>query len=481
MAAVASAVELPASRRSHYYNTAPAYDIHDPNWIPLLNGVEYRKSEIPTEKEVSPYNNHSFSPFPKCQPYPHGRAQATLKYSKSSLVENVTSDHDVDAMSSTHGVRTTSMAQPTSIGSNAIPDHVQQRSRDALPEDGRCTTTSSDTGADDNSAPSTVGTVSLLNEQQYSLPPQQVLKNDLLLPRMPPSVRSSVASSRTSVAVPTSKYNRKPLPSVLSLPSSIVSRTPSRPPSRPQTPSQEAPPTPAPPTNQVAIPLLQPLPSPHIHTFEPPPVPVSAPRIQPTKSTASERKQRALHSHPSKISMNSNADGIASKPPSIKAESYKSTDSRTTPPSTIYRGPCPAPALTQAPTSPLPQAPPQATGPSTSAEISAKQSQATTPVQEDIRVQATPAQETLSTPSTTGGEHTEMAAFMANTNTVIFRRFDEVHVRLLLCLQDEIAQLEKELLALEGASMTREDRSVQRKKVMNSLRKVVAEYGKSAK
>ena len=43
-----------------------------------------------------------------------------------------------------------------------------------------------------------------------------------------------------------------------------------------------------------------------------------------------------------------------------------------------------------------------------------------------------------------------MASFMTNTSTMVFRRFDDVHVKLLLCLQDEIGQLERELMRLGG-------------------------------
>ena len=72
-----------------------------------------------------------------------------------------------------------------------------------------------------------------------------------------------------------------------------------------------------------------------------------------------------------------------------------------------------------------------------------------------------------------------ITSFMTANDTVIFRRFDEVHVRLLLCLQDEITQLERELMELESASMTRSDRDIERSRVIRELRKVVAEYGES--
>ena len=72
-----------------------------------------------------------------------------------------------------------------------------------------------------------------------------------------------------------------------------------------------------------------------------------------------------------------------------------------------------------------------------------------------------------------------ISSFMTANDTVIFRRFDDVHVQLLLCLQDEITQLERELMGLESASMTRSDRDIERSRVIRELRKVVAEYGES--
>ena len=72
-----------------------------------------------------------------------------------------------------------------------------------------------------------------------------------------------------------------------------------------------------------------------------------------------------------------------------------------------------------------------------------------------------------------------ISSFMTANDTVIFRRFDEVHVQLLLCLQDEITQLERELMRLDSAIMTRSDRDIERNRVIRELRKVVAEYGES--
>ena len=70
-----------------------------------------------------------------------------------------------------------------------------------------------------------------------------------------------------------------------------------------------------------------------------------------------------------------------------------------------------------------------------------------------------------------------MASFMTTRSQVIFRRFDEVHVKLLLCLQDEIAQLERELTTLEGGAPSADHNTGSKTRVMQELRRIVAEYG----
>jgi hypothetical protein len=69
---------------------------------------------------------------------------------------------------------------------------------------------------------------------------------------------------------------------------------------------------------------------------------------------------------------------------------------------------------------------------------------------------------------------------MTEKNTLVFRRFDDVHVRLLLCLQSEISQLEKELSALGSSTSqgTSAEKMAQTMRVLRELRRVVAEYGK---
>jgi len=71
-----------------------------------------------------------------------------------------------------------------------------------------------------------------------------------------------------------------------------------------------------------------------------------------------------------------------------------------------------------------------------------------------------------------------MAEFMKSKKTTVFRRFDEVHVRLLLHLQDETSALEKELLEIEETGSARPDTTLRKANLMRELRKVLAEYGK---
>ena len=73
---------------------------------------------------------------------------------------------------------------------------------------------------------------------------------------------------------------------------------------------------------------------------------------------------------------------------------------------------------------------------------------------------------------------------MTRNKTTIFRRFDDVHVRLLLHLQDEISSLEKQLLDLDRdldldlqTDTKQGDRIGAKASVMRELRKAMAEYG----
>jgi hypothetical protein len=68
---------------------------------------------------------------------------------------------------------------------------------------------------------------------------------------------------------------------------------------------------------------------------------------------------------------------------------------------------------------------------------------------------------------------------MTEKNTIVLRRFDDVHARLLLSLQDEISQLEQELEKLESPTSAGggSERMLAKTRILRELRKVVAEYG----
>lgn len=71
----------------------------------------------------------------------------------------------------------------------------------------------------------------------------------------------------------------------------------------------------------------------------------------------------------------------------------------------------------------------------------------------------------------------EMAEFMTTKKTTVFRRFDEIHVRLLLQLQDEIASLEKALKDIEDGGSNKPEQAANKTSILRDLRKVLAEYG----
>jgi hypothetical protein len=78
-----------------------------------------------------------------------------------------------------------------------------------------------------------------------------------------------------------------------------------------------------------------------------------------------------------------------------------------------------------------------------------------------------------------------LVSHMAETQNLIFRRFDSVHIRLLLYLQDQISQLETQLRNLDERNSEergmhngtfREDADQVRVEIMESLRRLVGEY-----
>jgi len=94
MAVTIPPVELPTDRRS-YLNTAPGPDIHDPNWIPVLDSARYKPPSPSAEKEALPLTPGSFSLFPNQSQSnsPRPRPPLSHNYSKSSLApESLASD-----------------------------------------------------------------------------------------------------------------------------------------------------------------------------------------------------------------------------------------------------------------------------------------------------------------------------------------------------------------------------------------------------
>ena len=488
MATELVAIELPAGRRSYITpsrDLSPTNDHSNPNWIPVLDNVDLQKLSEFMEKgatpSVTPHTpSASYSPFPPRASSPKQRPMLQHNYSKSSLAPETVVENPTELEAEPLPPRSSSKkhASPSPIMVDPSTQHLRHTSAAASSSDGQETVTS-DSTADVSIAPSTVRTASLVEEQYYTLPTAPVEKEDI----QPPtpqllSGRSSVASVRTmsSVKPPTSKYNRKNV-------NPTTGRPPTgRPPtirSQPTTP-HESPRMSPQSTLLPSLPLAEPLPSPQVpFPTEPPPVPES-PRLQPSKSTAAERKQRALHSHPSNVSLvsqtrsransTSDEDGIAPKPPSIRHKPRKSTDSRGgTPRSTIYDAQPQSPA----PTAPLPQLPPEARTRPTTPRPSTRDSHIHRQIQPPPEAYIAPPSFAVKT-----SDHNRMASFMTTTSQVIFRRFDDVHVKLLLCLQDEIAQLEQELMTLETGASATGDRNLQTMRVMRELRRVVAEYGK---
>ncbi|KIW17338.1 hypothetical protein PV08_04530 [Exophiala spinifera] len=455
MAAVIAPIELPTGRRS-YLNPAPGPDIHDPNWIPVLDGAQYKPPSPSVEKEVLPFSpSASFSLFPiqSQTTSPKPRPPLSHNYSKSSLAPESTASDSTSQSPSDNVEPLPSLsslvdqAQGDAGGNHRRKTSLGSRSTEEKISVGRDTPV-----GDVTSARSTEESLSVAEERPFARPGQHDGQT---------GTRPSTPSGRKTVVLPpTSKYNRKPVASV-----STVAR-PSFAASLPQTPQDSPRLGPTIPTTTPSTPLSQAPPSPRLVPADlppPPQQPESVPKLHPMKSSASERRLRALHSHPSNISLrsprNSTSDDaeIPSKPQSVR-KPRKSTDSRATTRSAIYDAQMPTPA----PTTPLPQLPPEAWRPPTRDNNASQNSTPALPSEPFLRAT----------------EKSETASFMTEKNMLVFRRFDNVHVKLLRCLQDEISQLEKELAKLEDPTTPDNsgDNSSQKMRVLRELRKVVAEY-----
>lgn len=493
-----SPIELPTKRHS-FQNPRPDadVDIHDPQWIPILNPVAEPRQHI--EKELSPYSTSPFSPFSN---HAAQRPSQSHTYTRSSLApESIPATTDTSATPSHEQApdvpplpplppSPTKFELPAGRPTSEYFQHksVVLPSRDEVKDESTDTEGTTESSGDQ----STVGTASLLDEQTYSIPGQPLSAKDAspkddaaMLPPLPLSAHSSFSSLRKAATptaavpiVPTSKYSRKPVPGRNSTPLAsprISSVSP--------IPHEQAQPLPVRVSSVSPIPHEQvqsphTIPSPNIHSQKQSTVLAKSPlstTLQTSKSSASQRRQRALNSHPSNNSLASRRNSSSSDQdvpvvpapapqPRSRPSSHrgrKSTDSR------INRNPSfTSLAPTPAPTTPLPQLPPHALTSDTETDIMPKTPQAAyIPTEKESG-------------SKSSVDHSQLASFMTTNQTIIFRRFDDVHVQLLLCLQDEISDLERRLNELDGASMTRNERTAERMQVIRELRRVVTEYGK---
>ena len=492
-----SPIELPTKRHS-FQNPKPdaGVDIHDPQWIPVLNPIPTPRQYV--EKELVSYSTPS---------QPLSSSQTAHSHTRSSVApESVAHATEKQTTPSTEGVPDVPPLPPLpesptkfELPSGRPASSYFQRKSVAVPkEEVKDESTDTEGTVESSADQSTIGTASLLDEQTYSIPGQPLSAKDAkdarddvtVLPPLPLSTRSSFSSLRKSVVpsgtiVPTSKYSRKPVngrnSTALASPRMSVSPVQNDQPARVSTVS---------PLQQEQTQELQTQPSPNVHSPKQSTVltksPLStsrvvsnSPNLESSNSTASQKRQRALHSHPSTKSLSSRRNSSSSdveipavqpsaqqprsRPASHRAR--KSTDSRINRKASFT-----SLAPTPAPTTPLPQLPPHAL--STDEDLDAESNELPrVPPEAHVHVERGPKLRI---------DHSQMASFMTNTQTMIFRRFDDVHVQLLLCLQDEISELERKLSEINGASMTRNDRTMECVQVIRELRRVVGEYGKIA-
>ena len=470
MALANSAIELPTNRQSRFYTESP--NVHDPNYIPVLNGAEIRVD----------FSQPSFSALPSI-PTPHiTPAQASLKRSKSGSAPEIVLQTNSSRNDSR---RRTAKSKAADLQELAIAHS---------PIDPESSSSDVQSASNTNSDASSHGAAAILEEHVFVIPGNTgPKKEEMQFPTVPHSARSSISSVATKKSfVPTSRFNSKQ-PSLPSLPqNALQSIAQSAQSSRVASPELNRQ------TSQITLKSTA-LPSIPMEEWEQPyhtprstPLPAtpmeetaafsssSGPRVQAMKSTASERRARALHSHPSNISMNqstkSQANSVVDETDEIPLVK-KLSISESRPASTRSRSQsiCNSQPQTPAPNTPLPDLPPGAktTRPPTREKPP--------PTEKTLVASPLPNPFTLPSPNllTARNEHLEMAEFMTTKKLTIFRRFDEVHVRLLLHLQDEISALEKGLQDVEEAGPGRPDDIARKANIMRELRKALAEYGET--
>ena len=506
MAASASPVELPTNRNSFHQAVFTSGDPNDRHYIPILSSqaTNNAQSEVlydpSQEKELSPYGGSSFSPIttrtpnsPRIKPKP----LSMHSYTKSSLAPEML---ELDGMSTapTAPLPPLPPMPRHSAGNFELP---ATRPTSRYYENNHGPTFSKDTtlsSADEEMATDasatvsnagTASTASTVDDVLASTDPQPSPK-DFPLPQSgtdSKSARSSFSSTKQlAVAPPTSKFNRKPATALASRVVSLQAQeAQSRPTSGRNTPvrsrSQTPQPEPSPKTSPEAQPEMPPLP--HSHSATSIPHVSKPPSLKPSKSNASMASLNnadnvTLYSAlPSSIQHTPRLPYHAPRKSTQSLKSihtqYDRKDNSPLPPQPLPKVEAPKPEFVQT-------------------EIARSES----PKVEPLRVESPKPAPDQNPPSVEVVEKLEkpeparlasqpklgpssgIASFMTANDTVIFRRFDEVHVQLLLCLQDEITELERELMKLDSASMTRGERDINRNRVLQELRKVVAEYGK---
>lgn len=447
MAAIHSPIELPTQRQSKYY-AGPLLDVYDPNYIPVLNGADVKTD----------YSSPSFSAFPNTSTPHTNLAQTSLKRSPSGSAPETVVDCSI---------RRTELTKPVPVG-NTIPQSPQEiGSSWELPNRHGSTSSRSAYNTGPASEASTGARTPGPEEQVFMIPGNAAPRSQTAhSTAMPHSTKSSISSSRK---VPTSKFNNRPISVVPNLPSNslhhamkaaapVASRVESPDldgilnlesmDGSPQFQTATKPPnTPLP-----AIPRAPPTPN------EPPRVGLST-----AKSTASQRRNRALHSHPSNVSLKSRRNSTQSIDEAPLAQTMTITKSQR--PRSRAESIAMSKQATPAPQSPLPDLPPGAIKRPPTRERKPATPQQSHPLSTTASPQIPQSHD----------DHAELTDYMLNKQAVVFRRFDNMHVKLLLQLQDEIAAHEKEIVVLEHS--TGPDQLVRKTAVMRDLRKALAEYG----
>jgi hypothetical protein len=480
MAALASPVELPTSRDS-FQHVEAANDIKNPQWIPILQKLEsqYDPSQ---EKELSPYTGASFSSMPTYMEDSPRRATkpASLhSYSRSSVAPE-TVEHEEASPPPPESVppvppipprthrqmnfelpatRPTSQyferatIQRTSADATMASTDIETMSRS---ESNAGTSTTTTTTTTDDAA--SVQAPAVLKEEMPVQAPPPVKEEALSLHQR--STRSSFSSTKKySIGPPTSKFNRK---AVHALPSRITSiqseaNGAANVLSVKDTPAHSRAPTPA------ASPrLTASLPQPGNVKRPPSRTSNKTPSLRPTPSDASDASHSSADNSPRNPAPTSTEETKEpSHTPRKSSASGRSQKAKSAPKDATPSIPTVMPMEKES-------------GKSLSEK---KEPMPVAEKPETVRIEK-PETARLA-PQPRPLPSSGVSSFMTANDTVIFRRFDEVHVQLLLCMQDEITQLESELMGLESASLTRSDRDTERSRVIRELRKVVSEYGES--